>query len=110
MGEHVQRHAAGAYPTGWRGFSGMPSPEGPASDGAAREMTSATKPAVADAADQVVALTDEYLRLHYEQLLHEPTSLKGGDGEAAGATNDHCKESTVSGTGEPPDASRLPCP
>jgi len=46
---------------------------------AAREVTTATDPQVAEAAEAAVGLTDEYVRRHYEQLLHEATQ-----GEADG--------------------------
>jgi len=38
---------------------------------AAREVTSATDSNIAEAAEAAVALTDEYFRQHYQQLLHE---------------------------------------
>lgn len=49
---------------------------------AAREVTTVTDAHTAEAAEQVVALTDEYLHANYSTILHvtgDPDSTRGGD-------------------------------
>jgi hypothetical protein len=49
---------------------------------AAREMTSATDPAVAEAAATSVAMTDQYLQRHYLSPLHEGADLNADESPA----------------------------
>ena len=68
---------------------------------AAREVTSATNTQVAGAAEDVVALTDEYLRANYATILHDAGGVdaEAFDGEGGVRGPDELSGSSGSSTG-----------